>query len=44
MSLQMSDIKSLLLEGLQVGPKIDLLVLYAKFAPDVESVRSDGVL
>jgi hypothetical protein len=40
----MSDIKSLILEGLQVGPKIDLLVLYAKFAPNVESVRPDGVL
>ena len=40
----MSDIKSLLLEGLQVRPEIDLLVLYAKLAPDVKSVRADGVL
>lgn len=40
----MSDKKSLILEGLQIGPKIDLLVLYAKFASDVESVRPDGVL
>ena len=40
----MSDVKSLILKGLQVGPKINLLVLYAKFAPDVKSVRSDGVL
>lgn len=44
MSLLMSDIKSLILEGLQIGPKIDFLVLYAKFAPNVESVRPDGVL
>ena len=44
MSLRMSDEKSLILEGLQVGPKIDLLVLYAKFASDVESVGADGVL
>ena len=40
----MSELKSLILEGLQVGPKIDLPVLYAKFAPNVKSVRSDGVL
>ena len=40
----MGDVKSLILEGLQVGPEIDLLVLYAKFAPNVESVRPDGVL
>ena len=40
----MSDVKVLILDGLQVGSKIDFLVLYAKLAPNVESVRSDGVL
>ena len=40
----MHDVKLLILDGLQVGPKIDLLVLYAKLAPNVESVRPDGVL
>ena len=40
----MSDVKSLILEGVKVGSKIDFLVLYAKFAPNVESMRSDGIL
>ena len=40
----MSDKKSLILDGLQVGPHIDFLVLYAKLAPDVGSMRPDGVL
>ena len=40
----MSDLKSLILEGFKVGLEINLLFLYAKFAPDVESVRPNRVL
>jgi hypothetical protein len=40
----MSDKKSLIMEGFKVRPHIDLLVLYAKLAPDVGSMRPDGVL